>query len=267
MSKSASRRASQARAQHKRGARRVSVVGVFGELLVTAGVLILLFVGWQLYWNDMVIAKQQKNDAIALTEKWAKQASPPKASAPETAVPEMPVGPQAPPVQAAPSADASKFAILYIPRFGNDYRRTIVQGVDKPTVLDVGNVGHYKKTQMPGDIGNFVVAAHRSNYGGGMHVNQLQMGDPIFVQTSDGWYTYRFRNLEYVQPAKVNILQPVPGRDDTLPTERLISLTTCNPLHSTAERVSAYGVFDSFRATAAGPPAEVAAILSASGGR
>ncbi len=265
MSRTAPRRAAQALAQHKRAPSRISVVGILGELLVTSGVLILLFVGWQLYWNDLVIAKQQKNDAIALTEEWAQHAPPPLENAPALAAPDAP--PQPPPVQAPPTTDARKFAVLYIPRFGNDYRRTIVQGVDKASVLDVGNVGHYKDTQMPGEVGNFVVAAHRNAYGGGMHVNRLQLGDPIFVQTSDGWYTYRFRNLEYVRPTKVDILHPVPGRDKGPPMERLISLTTCNPLHSTAERMSAYGVYESFQPTAAGPPADVAAILASSGGR
>jgi len=266
MSEFASRRALRAPTQHQRGTRhRVSIVGVFGEILVTAGVLILLFVGWQLYWNDFVIANQQKNDAIALTESWTKQ-EPPAAAVPP-ALPGEPTALVAPPVLAVPTAEASKFAVLYVPRFGSDYRRTIVQGVDKATVLDVGNVGHYRGTQMPGEVGNFVLAAHRSAYGGGMHVNQLALGDSIVVQTPDGWYTYRFRNLEYVQPTKVDILKPVPGRTTSQASERLISLTTCNPLHSTAERVVAYGVFDSFQPTSAGPPAEIAKILAASGGQ
>ena len=73
--------------------------------------------------------------------------------------------------------------MLYIPRYGPDYHRTIAEG----TGMDVLNstelgVGHYPDTQMPGEVGNFVVAAHRSAYGGGMHlINELQLGDSIIV--------------------------------------------------------------------------------------
>ncbi|WP_309105273.1 sortase domain-bontaining protein, partial [Microbacterium sp.] len=105
--------------------------------------------------------------------------------------------------------------------------------------------------------------SHRSAYGGGMHeIEQLQLGDAIYIQTRDGWYTYRFRDFEYVTPDTVGVLAPVPHHPDLQPTDRLITLTTCNPLYSTAERLIAYGVLESWQPSAAGPPAEIAADVA-----
>jgi sortase A len=127
-------------------------------------------------------------------------------------------------------------------------------------------VGHYPGTQMPGQVGNFAIASHRSAYGGGMHeIEQLQLGDAIYIQTQDGWYTYRFRDLEYVTPETVVVLAPVPHRPDLQPIDRTITLTSCNPLYSTAERIVAYGVLESWQPTSAGPPTEISTAVASWG--
>ena len=41
---------------------RVSFVGVLGELLITAGVLVLLFIAWQQWFNDLVVAGEHRED-------------------------------------------------------------------------------------------------------------------------------------------------------------------------------------------------------------
>ena len=159
------------------------------------------------------------------------------------------------------------FAVMFVPRFGEDSQRTIAEGVG-PDVLnsfDLG-VGHYPGTQMPGAVGNFAIAAHRSAYGGGMHeIEQLQLGDAIHIQTRDAWYTYRFRDLEYVTPETTGVLAAVPHHPDLTPTDRIVTLTSCNPLYSTAERIIAYGVLESWQPAAAGAPAEIAAQVAAWG--
>lgn len=242
----------------------VSVVGVLGELLVTAGVLILLFLGWQLWWNDAIMASQQSEAASDLSSQWFEQA---RATQGESAPPETPEGYGDPVVDATDYANGEAFAVMYVPRFGEGSQRGIAQGIG----LDVLNsfqlgVGHYPETQMPGEVGNFAIASHRSAYGGGMHeIEQLRLGDGIFIQTRDGWYTYRFRDFEYVTPDTVGVLAPVPHRPELAPVDRIITLTSCNPLYSTAERIIAYGVLESWRPIAAGPPDEIAAQVAAWG--
>jgi sortase A len=242
-----------------RPVRRVSFFGVVGELLMTAGVLVLLFLAWQLWWNDAVIAGRQTTEAAELRESWGGAAPAPEPSA------AAPAAPAAPVIATAAALDTS-FGNLYIPRYGEGWVRTVAEGVDAENVLDQGSIGHYPGTQMPGEPGNFALAAHRSAYGGGMHlIDEFQLGDPIYIETADGWYTYRFRNLEYVQPSDVQVIDPVPWVSGVVPTDRLITLTTCNPLYSTAERMIAYGVFDSFQPRSAGAPAEIAASLAQEG--
>jgi sortase A len=254
--------------------RPVSVLGVIGELLVTAGVLVFLFLAWQLWWNDLVMATSQSSAANQISQKFIGDAllpgasvtpTPDPANAPASPDPAVaPVGFGAPVVGVAP-AEAEPFAVLYVPRYGAGYSRTIAEGVGH-NVLNSARlgIGHYPGTQMPGEVGNFVIAAHRSANGGGMHlINEFQLGDPIFVQTADGYYTYRFRDLEYVQPSALEVLAPVPHEPTLAPVDRLITLTSCNPLYSTAERIIAYGVFDTWQPISAGPPAELAAIIAA----
>jgi len=261
--------------RERRAARRrrpVSVIGVVGEVLITGGVLVFLFIAWQLWWNDLVVAGEQSSAANQISQEWigdaqaagASATPTPSATNTPTATPVQPAGFGTPVVAVAP-AEAQPFAVLYVPRYGAAYSRTIAEGVG----LNVLNsprlgIGHYPGTQMPGEVGNFVVAAHRSANGGGMHlINELQLGDSIFVQTADGYYTYRFRDLEYVQPTDVGVLAAVPHAPAATATDRIITLTSCNPLFSTAERIIAYGVFESWQPISAGPPAELAAIIAA----
>jgi sortase A len=238
-------------ASTKRPRRRVSVVGVLGELLITAGVLVLLFLGWQQWLGDIIEGHQLYGQSVQQSQQWIKAAGPAKEA-----------DPAAPPVMAASLANGKNFGILYVPRFGSDYARPIAQGTSL-SVLNKGNLGHYPTTQMPGDVGNFMVASHRKAYGGDLeHINDLRVGDHIFVGTADGWYQYTFRNLQFVTPTDVAVLDPVPDQPGLQPGDRIITLQSCNPFFSTAERIMAYGTFDTFYPIAGGPPAEIAATVN-----
>ena len=81
-----------------------------------------------------------------------------------------------------------------------------------------------------------------------MHlIDRLRPGDRIVVETKDGWYTYRFEARRVVQPTAVDAIDAVPFERHAVPTQRMITLTTCTPLYSTALRYVATGVFQSFR--------------------
>jgi sortase A len=248
------------RAAIRRRRLRVSVVGVLGELLITAGVLVLAFLGYQVWLGDVIVGGQLNSEAVEQGQLWSEGFE---------QVPPVDVGDPAvsedPPIAAAP-ADAQRFANLIIPRFGGDYYRPIAEGVGTTAVLNRGNIGHYPTTQLPGELGNFALASHRSSGGGNFHdLHRLRVGDHIYVETSDGWYQYTFRNLEYVRPSGVGVLNPVPQADGVDPTERFITLTTCNPFFSTAERIIAYGVYDEFYPRADGVPAEIASNVTGAG--
>jgi sortase A len=239
---------------------RVSVVGIIGELLITAGVVVFLFLGWQLWLNDLIVGADQNKAAVSLAHDWVGGA-PNHAHIAASAAP----GYGDPAVAAAPK-NAVQFAVMYVPRFGSDYARSISEGVGTTDVLDKNGIGRYPGTQMPGAVGNFAVAAHRTTHGAPFkQLATLQVGDKIYVQTKDGYYTYDFRGLEYVRPSGVGVLDPVPQEAGTAPTDRVLTMTSCNPMFSADERIIAYSVLESWQPTSVGPPPAILATVTAKG--
>src|SRR3546814_11546921 len=95
---------------------------------------------------------------------------------------------------------------------------------------------------MPGEVGNFALAAHRTTYGKPFNrLADLHVGDAIVVETEGGWYTYRFRTLEYVKPNAIDVLLDVPRKPDVPAGERYITLTSCSPMYALTERNVGYG--------------------------
>jgi sortase A len=254
------------RSRPRKRRRRVSVIGVLGELLITAGVLVLLFLGWQVWLNDIIVGAEQESAASELAQSWQDDVTETPVVPDETATPEESAEPAAPvePVVMAEPENAVQFGILMVPRWGVGWERPIAEGVGVSDVLNKIGIGHYPGTQMPGEVGNFAVAAHRKAYGGGLeHVHELQIGDHIYVETVDGWYSYVYRSSEYVLKTGIGVIDPVPQQPDATPVDRLITLTTCNPFYSTAERLISYGVYDGWYPRAGGPPAELVDTINA----
>lgn len=236
--------------------RRVSFIGVLGELFLTAGVIVMLFLAWQYWISDRVIGGEQNEIAQELSQQWDKGEGAPAPAPADRPDPGDPI------VGTAPG-NAQTFANLIVPRFGADYIRTVAEGIGVEDVLNTHAVGHYPGTAMPGDVGNAAFAAHRTGWGSSfIDIDKLQIGDSIYVETEDGWYRYEFRNLEYVLPTGVNVLAPVPQVPGAAASDRLITLTSCNPLHSISERFIAYGVYDTWYPRAGGVPPEIAGVVS-----
>lgn len=241
--------------------RRVSLFGVLGELFITAGVIVLLYVSWQLWIGDWIQGAQNNAAGAELSETWAQEYAPTDIPAVTPAPSETATAEPAavePPLLAQPG-DAQVFATMHIPRFGPEYNVSMAGGVTRPRTLDKGWIGHYPDAAMPGQVGNFAVAAHRTTYGAPFNrIAELHVGDAIVVETPEGWYTYRFRTLEYVTPSEVDVLRDVPQKPDVPATgERYLTMTSCSPMYSLAERIVGYSVFESFTPRAAGAPASL----------
>ncbi|MCU1405249.1 MAG: class sortase [Glaciihabitans sp.] len=244
-----------------RPARRFSILGLLGELMLTAGVLVMLFLGWQLWLNDIIVGSRQEQAASELGQSWAAAVP---TDTPTEAATDAPTGPGEPVVLADDLVNAEDFAVLIVPRWGEGWERTITEGIGVQDVLNKGRLGHYPSTQLPGEVGNFAIASHRMAYGGGFKdLHQLQLGDHIYVETQDGWYSYVYRSSEYVLPTGVGVIAEVPQQPGVAAVDRMITLTTCNPFFSTAERLIAYGVYDTWYPRAGGPPAEIAGTVNA----
>ena len=135
---------------------------MFGEILLTVGVLTLLYVSWHTWIGDAIVQSEQHAAAQALAEEWANEA--PETPGPsETPAPDAtaePEGPAAIPVLGEQS-HGDVFGIMKVPRFGSNWQFKIASGITRPDILDRGEIGHYPDTAMPGAAGNTAYAAHR----------------------------------------------------------------------------------------------------------
>lgn len=236
--------------------RRASFVGVLGEILITVGVVALLYVAWQMWIGDWIIGNEKHQEASALSQSWIDDPAPaaPAPTPSDTAGTDPVI-----PVQAQQD-HGTPFGVMFIPRFGPQWQFTIAAGTSRKDILDKGEIGHYKDTAMPGGMGNTVYAAHRWTSGAPFDpIDKLVIGDAIVIQTPDGWYTYRFRTIEYVKDTQIEVLLPVPQEVGIAADGRYLTLTSCAPKLNMLERIIAYAIFDGFTPTADGPPASLAA--------
>nr|WP_283096778.1 class E sortase [Frankia umida] len=233
-----------------RGGGRPVWVGRLGrglsELLMTAGVLVVLFLVYQLWVTDLFAARTQDRLHHELEQSWSRPA-------PRVPVPSAPR--TAPPPPAVPLGDG--VAILRVPRLGRDYAPVVVQGVSAPDLRR--GPGHIPGTAMPGQVGNFVVSGHRTTYGKPFNrLDELKPGDAIVVEVQDRYYTYRVSGSEVVTPNRVDVTYPVPKHAGEVPTKSLITLTTCHPEYSASHRLIVYGELVDTTAKSAGPPPALA---------
>lgn len=207
--------------------RRATPRSVLGELLLTAGTLVLLFLGWQLVWTDVTAGAASAATSDAVEARFASAGA--FAGATERATTSGggdPVRTQAP-----PSGDA--VGLVHVPRFGPGWSVAALEGTDRGSVLDRGVLGRYDGTAMPGEIGNLALAGHRTTYGAPLsRIDELVAGDPVVVETLQGWFSYRVSGHEIVTPDRVDVIAPVPGEPGEAPTAGALTLTACHPRFS-----------------------------------
>ncbi|MCI1933151.1 MAG: class E sortase [Ancrocorticia sp.] len=227
------------------------IVGVVGELFITAGLVILLFIVWQVWWTDVGAHRQQAAAVEQVLNSWgtpeSSQSSDEKIGQPRDTAPPEPEAEQ----------EGEVFGIVRIPRFGADYAVSIVEGTSID-LLNTGAYGHYEESQLPGEIGNFALAAHRQTYGAPLrNVDQLQEGDAIVIQTKNAYLIYKVTTHYIVWPDESDVILPVPREPGVTPTERLLTLTTCHPPFVSDQRWIVHATFDHWVDPADGVPVEL----------
>ncbi|MEW6476138.1 MAG: class E sortase [Actinomycetota bacterium] len=192
-----------------------SVLSALGAILTGAGVLILLFVAYQLWGTGLYTSRQQGSLRSEFNAKLkAAEASP------TTSTTVDPLRLPPPP----PSGDT--VAHIRIPKIGVD--QLVVQGVGLADLRK--GPGHYPETPLPGEQGNAAIAGHRTTYGAPFNrLGELVDGDEILVTTLKGSFTYTVARVHVVKPSQVEVLNPTPT-----PT---LTLTTCHPKYSAKERL------------------------------
>jgi sortase A len=197
------------------GSRIRAGIRVTGELMITFGLIVLLFAGYEVFGNAAKVQDEQNSLANELNQQWN----------------DPTVGPSA--AADAPAAPGTNLVgRLYIPKLNKEW--VVVNGV-RPEDIRYAP-GHYPDTALPGKVGNFSVAGHRIQKIF-WRIDELKAGDVIGVETRDSWYVYKVTGQEIVKPSAVEVVAPVPDKPGVKPTKALLTLTTCNPKFNNYQRL------------------------------
>jgi sortase A len=195
----------------------LSIAGVAGEIILTAGVLVLLYVAYVL-WGTGIHTDRAQDE---LRDQLEAQTIP---------------GENGPSPDEMPSAELGEidigdgFALLRIPRFGENWEWVVVEGTELSDLTR--GPGHYADSGDPGELGNLSIAGHRSGYGAPFnHMDKMEVGDVIEIETADGVWTYTIdQPPTVIEATDVWVVDPTPS-------ERRMTLTTCHPRWGSAQRM------------------------------
>lgn len=203
------------------------LIRTFGELCITAGIILLFFVTYELWGTGQYTQQQQDALGKQLTHDWNS-------------------------VTTERVRLGHGMALLRIPRLGQKYQYVVIEGVG-PEDLRKGP-GHYPGTALPGQVGNFVVSGHRTTYSAPFNrVDELRNGDRILVDTRTEQLVYAVTDRAVVLPTEIQVTAPVPFHPKRTASKRLITLTTCTPKFSAAKRLIIFGELVQRRARVRSP--------------
>lgn len=227
-----------------------------GEVLVTAGALVLLFLVYQLFWTNVLAHRASAQGVDRLTAQWRALGPPPTSSGSGAGNDTSPTAGPATGRGPVDAADDQRVigtaeAILRIPRLGTSWVQPVLEGTGATELAE--GIGHYVGTAAPGAVGNFALAGHRATHGEPWRdLDRMRVGDTVIVETYTSVFTYVIDGPGYlVDPSDVAVLAPVPGRPGVTATERRIVLTTCNPRWASTQRLIVPGVLTSVSARSA----------------
>jgi sortase A len=207
-----------------------SALSAIGATLTGTGVLILLFVAYQLWGTSLYTARAQDDLEAEFKAKLA---------VPSTTTTTGP----APAPAAPPPPTGEAVAIIRIPKIGLD--RHVVEGTGLADLRKAP--GHYPSTPLPGTVGNAAIAGHRTTYGAPFNrLDELEPGDDILVTTLAGSYTFKVEEKKVVSPSQVEVLDPTPVAK--------LTLTTCHPKYSAKQRLVVVSVLAAGQQAAPAPP-------------
>ncbi|MFD4999014.1 class E sortase [Streptomyces buecherae] len=194
--------------------RIATAVGVFGELLITVGVLLALFVVYSLWWTNVIADREAKKQSDKVRENWAK----------------------------GPGALDTRDGIGFLHAPGLKEGEILVKKGTATQTLNNGVAGYYTKpvkSAMPWDKkGNFTLAAHRDGHGAKFHnIDKLDEGDAVVFETRDVWYVYRvYAKLPETSKYNVDVLAPIPKESGKKKPGRYLTLSTCTPVYTSRHR-------------------------------
>jgi LPXTG-site transpeptidase (sortase) family protein len=209
----------------KNGRGRIAAaVAVLGEVLITAGLVLALFVVYSLWWTNVIADRHAKKESDQVRRQWAQTA------------PEAPLG--------LDTKDGIGF--LHVPAMGKGYEVLVKRGTSTK-VLNEGVAGYYTgpvPSALPWDkSGNFTLAAHRDGHGAKFHdINKIHNGDAVVFESKDTWYVYRvYKILGQTSKYDVAVTAQIPRESGRTRPGRYITLTTCTPVYTSRYRYVVWG--------------------------
>ncbi|WTD63983.1 class E sortase [Micromonospora sp. NBC_01638] len=222
------------------GSRLRTGIRITGEVLITFGLVVLLFAGYEVWGKSAIVDAHQNDLNNELTQAWGPTDDPT-------------VAPSAgPSVKPSPPVRGKPLAGLYIPKLDKNW--VVVEGVTQADIRYAP--GHYPTSALPGQVGNFSVAGHR-NRATFWRLDELSEGDAIVVEGKTDWYVYLVSQSRIVKPTQVEVVAPVPGEPNKKPSKRMLTLTTCNPKFDNYQRLIIHAELDRTQPKSAGRPAEL----------
>ncbi|MET9593445.1 class E sortase [Streptomyces sp. NPDC006516] len=206
-------------ARYKKRHPVATVVSLFGELLITAGVVLGLFVVYSLWWTNVLADRAADKEGNTVRDRWAG-------------------GP-------GDLDTRDGIGFLHVPAMKNG--EVLVKKGTDTTTLNNGIAGYYTdpvKSALPSDEqGNFSLAAHRDGHGAKFHnIDKLKKGDAVVFETKDTWYVYKvYAKLPETSKFNVDAIAAVPKESGVKKPGRYITLTTCTPVYTSKYRYIVWG--------------------------
>lgn len=201
------------------------LLGRLGSTLIVSGLLVFLFVGYQLWGTGIEAAQSQERLESSFSD----------LSTMTTDVSGQPAEPEMTPAPIE-LANGDPMALIDIPAIG--VTKYVVAGVDTSDLKK--GPGHYPNTPFPGELGNSAIAGHRTTYGEPFRqLDELVVGDSIVVTDLVGRrFTYLVTGQQIVSPKDSWVVDTVD------PTVATLTLTTCHPEFSAKQRLIVFAQLD-----------------------
>jgi sortase A len=223
-------------------------LGRLGSSLIIVGLLMFLFVGYQLWGTGIEEAQSQNKLENRFSEIAVSTITTPSTSlAPSTSEP--PVVTTVAPPKPIVINEGDPIAIIEMPTIG--VTKYVVAGVQTADLKK--GPGHYPATPFPGELGNASIAGHRTTYGEPFrHLDDLNIGDPIVITDLLGrQFTYLVSNQQVVEANDSWVVAT------TDPTKAILTLTTCHPEFSAKQRLIVSAELDLSQSEIAPSPAAI----------
>ncbi len=215
------------------------VISLIGRAMITLGLVLLLFVAYQLWGTNFFEARSQDKLRNEFSDQ-LKNTNTTTSTEPSTTVPgDNPIVSEPSEAELAQLTNETKegnpIAVIKIPKIGLDH--VVISGTSKSNLQK--GPGHYSATPLPGQQGNSAIAGHRTTYGAPFNrLDELVEGDKIVVDTLRGTFTYEVSMPnKIVSPNDVSVIEPTQDPDDLKRLIPELTLTTCHPKYSAAKRL------------------------------